>query len=188
MDLFDEAIRFAVEKHRGTMRKRENTPYILHPMEVAAIAATMTPDPEVLAAAMLHDTVEDTGASLEEIEERFGPRVAALVAAETEDKRPDEDPAETWRIRKEESLAVLKNTTDPGARMLWLGDKLSNMRAFHRAWLADGDAIWESFNQKDPAQQAWYYRSAEELLSELSEHAAWKELHFLIGIVFKGVN
>ncbi|MBR0131605.1 MAG: HD domain-containing protein [Lachnospiraceae bacterium] len=186
MTLFDKAIYFAVEKHSGMKRKNENTPYILHPLEVAAIAGTMNCDEEILAAAVLHDTVEDTNATIEEIKSLFGDRVALLVASETEDKRPQIPPDESWRIRKEESLAELKSASDPGVKIVWLGDKLSNMRSFYRAWKISGDAIWEDFNQKDKAEQAWYYRYACELLSELKDHQAWKELCLLVETIFSG--
>jgi len=187
MTLFDEAIQFAVEKHSGAIRKRESAPYILHPLETAVIAGSMTSDEEVLAAAVLHDTVEDTDATLEEIEARFGARIAELVASETEDKREGAPASETWRIRKEESLEELKKAEDPAVKILWLGDKLSNMRSFYRAWKISGDVIWESFNQKDPAQQAWYYRSIDSLLSELKGYEAWQEFHSLVETVFAGV-
>ena len=67
----------------------------------------------------------------------------------TEDKRADLPPAQTWRIRKEESLTVLKNTDDIGVLMVWLGDKLANMRAIYRDFKVEGEAMWQRFNQKD---------------------------------------
>ncbi len=79
-------------------------------MEAAVIVSTMTSDQNVIAAAILHDVVEDAGIAMEEIEANFGERVRELVEAETENKREDLPPSETWRIRKEESLDVLKNT------------------------------------------------------------------------------
>ena len=188
MTVFDEAVIFAVEKHSGMMRKRESTPYILHPLEVAAIVGTISSDEELLAAAVLHDTVEDTDATMEEIELRFGPRVAMLVSSETEDKRAELPPEESWRIRKEESLEKLKNAEDPAVKVLWLGDKLSNMRALYRAWRVAGCGIWESFHQTDPAQQAWYYRSVDALLSELKGYEAWQELHALVEIMFSDTD
>ena len=188
MSLFDKAIGFAVEKHSGMQRKRNSSPYILHPMEAAVIVGTMTSDEEVLAAAVLHDTVEDTDATIEDITELFGPRVAALVASETENKRPDLPSEESWLIRKEESLENLKNPFDPAVRFLWLGDKLSNMRSFYRLWKTGGHAIWKEFNQKDPAQQAWYYRSIDALLGELKEYDAWQEYHRLVETIFSGIR
>ncbi len=187
MTVFEKAIAFAVQVHQGQVRKGGELPYILHPMEVATICATITSDEEVLAAAVLHDTVEDTNVTSEEIERTFGPRVAALVAAETEDKRAELPPTDTWRIRKEESLQVLSAASDPGVKILWLGDKLANMRSFRRAWIRQGDALWSVFNQKDPKQHAWYYRSVLKLLSDLRDTDAWRELEYNINLVFREV-
>ena len=186
MSVFDDAARFAVEAHAGMWRKGSDTPYVLHPFEVASIVATMTSDEEVLAAALLHDTVEDAGAQLDELRSRFGERVAALVASETEDKHPELPKAQTWRLRKEESLARLAAATDDGARMLWLADKLANLRSFARLVGREGDDAWRHFNQSDPGQHRWYYRSVAELTSQLRETDAWQELDALISTVFDG--
>ncbi len=156
MDIFDSAVTFAVQAHSGAMRKGTQLPYILHPMETAAIAGTMTDDPEILAAAVLHDVVEDTPTTAAEIARRFGARVSKLVAAESEDKREDRPAAETWRIRKEETVEHLMRARDNAVKMLTLSDKLSNIRAIYRDQLSMGDALWRRFNQKDKRQHAWY--------------------------------
>ena len=154
MELVSEAIAFAVTAHDGMRRKKSESPYILHPMEAAVIVGTMTDDQNLIAAAALHDVVEDANITIEEIEEGFGRRVRELVESETEDKRADLPPEETWRIRKEESLAVLKNTDDIAVLMVWLGDKLANMRAIYRDFKVEGEAMWQRFNQKDVNEQA----------------------------------
>ena len=107
MELVSEAIAFAVKAHDGMRRKKSEAPYILHPMEAAVIVGTMSDDQNLIAAAALHDVVEDAGITIDELEERFGKRVRELVESETEDKCADLPPSDTWRIRKEESLAVL---------------------------------------------------------------------------------
>ena len=184
MELVSEAISFAVKAHDGMRRKKNDSPYILHPMEAAVIVGTMTNDQNLIAAAALHDVVEDSGVSIEEIEEKFGACVRALVESETEDKRADLPPADTWRIRKEESLAVLKNTDDIAVLMVWIGDKLANMRSIYRDWKVEGDAMWQRFNQKDVNEQAWYYRSIADLTERLSETSAWLEYKTLTELVF----
>lgn len=184
MDILDKAICFAVEKHSGQVRKLANSPYILHPMEVAAIVGTMTDSREVMAAAVLHDTVEDTDATIEEIEENFGRRVALLVMTETEDKREDRPPAETWELRKVETLLILENTRDLDVKMMWLGDKLSNMRSYARTYRTQGHSFWQSFNQKDPAKQAWYYSTIVKALADLKGYAAYEEFVALVNYVF----
>lgn len=184
MDVFDQALIFATERHSGQTRKRNNLPYILHPIEVAEIVGTMTEDREVLAAAVLHDTVEDTDTTIEEIRERFGKRVALLVMTETEDKRPDLPPEATWELRKEETLNILENTKDIGVKMMWLGDKLANMRSFARQYRTEGHALWQHFHQKDPARQAWYYHKILRCLRVLSEYDAYLEFKALVNTVF----
>ena len=184
MELVSEAIIFAVKAHDGMRRKKGDSPYILHPMEAAVIVGAMTDDQSLIAAAALHDVVEDAGISIEEIEEKFGSRVRELVASETEDKRADLPPSDTWRIRKEESLSVLKKTEDIGVLMVWLGDKLANMRSIYRDWKVEGDAMWQRFNQKNVAEQAWYYRSIVTLTERLSDTSAWLEYKTLTELVF----
>ena len=184
MELVSEAIAFAVKAHDGMRRKKSDAPYILHPMEAAVIVGTMTSDQNLIAAAVLHDVVEDANVSIKEIEEKFGKRVRELVASETEDKRADLPPAQTWRIRKEESLQVLKNTDDIAVLIVWLGDKLANMRSIYRDFKVEGEQMWQRFNQKNVAEQAWYYRSIAKLTERLSDTSAWLEYKALTELVF----
>ena len=184
MELVSEAIAFAVKAHDGMRRKKSQSPYILHPMEAAVIVGSMTDDQNMIAAAVLHDVVEDADITIEEIESRFGKRVRELVQSETEDKRADLPPAETWRIRKEESLVVLKNTEDLDVLMVWLGDKLANMRSIYRDFKVEGVQMWQRFNQTDVNQQAWYYRSIANLTDRLCHTSAWLEYKTLTDLVF----
>ena len=189
MELVSEAINFAVKAHDGMRRKKSESPYILHPLEAAVIVGTMTNDQNIIAAAVLHDVVEDTDTTIEEIEEKFGKRVKELVESETENKRENLPAEQTWRIRKEESLDVLKNTNDLGILMVWLGDKLANMRSIYREWSHEGDKMWNNFNQKNVSEQSWYYNSIVELTKRLNYTSAWLEYKTLTEIVFsKGVK
>ncbi len=185
MTIFDEAIRLAVSAHSGQTRKTNSLPYILHPMEVAAIVGSLTEDMDVLSAAVLHDAVEDTSVSVDEIAAKLGERVARLVDEETEDKRDGRAPEATWKIRKEESLERLRKSTDRNVKILWLGDKLANLRAIRLGQSKEGDGVWKYFHQADPEEQGWYYRSVAELLKpELGDTPAWQEYDHLVRIVF----
>lgn len=184
MELVSEAITFAVKVHDGMRRKKSEVPYILHPLEVAVIVGTMTSDQNVIAAAVLHDVVEDTNTKMEEIENMFGKRVTELVSAETEDKREELPPDQTWRIRKEESLKILENTKDIDVVTVWLGDKLANLRSIYHEWSKVGDEIWNNFNQKDVNEQAWYYNSILKLTERLNNTLAWQEYKTLTELVF----
>ena len=185
MNVFESAVAFANEKHAGQVRKVGGYPYIIHPMEVAVITSTLTDDLDVVAAAVLHDTVEDCGVSPEEIRERFGERVYNLVLSETENKHEERPAEETWQQRKEESIRTLAETEDPNVRILWLADKLSNMHSFYRGKLWGGlEDFWSHFHQKDPAKHAWYYRTIASHLTGLEGTVAYREYMALIDMVF----
>ena len=153
-------------------------------MVAAVFVGTMSDDQNLIAAAALHDVVEDAGIAIETIEAKFGKRVRELVESETEDKRADLPPTATWRIRKEESLSVLKNADDIAVLMVWIGDKLSNMRAIYRDFKVEGNAMWQRFNQSNVEEQAWYYRSIAKLTERLSDTSAWLEYKALTELVF----
>lgn len=184
MNVLEEAILFATKAHEGQKRKMTGIPYILHPLEVAGIIGTITPDLEIMAAGVLHDTIEDCDVDPREIKERFGDRVSALVQSETEDKLSDRPASETWKERKEDSLLMLHYTKDTGVRILWLGDKLSNMRSFYRSYLEKGNEIFAGLHMKDPAVQGWYYKSIAKELQELKDTEAYKEYVRLVEYVF----
>ena len=180
--MLDKAIAFAVDAHSGQLRKGTNTPYIVHPMEAASIVSTMTDDREVIAAAVLHDTLEDCeGISYEQLQEAFGKRVADLVKAESEQK--EEDAVGSWRKRKETTLSHLQDCPSD-VKMIALADKLSNMRAIARDYRAIGDQLWERFNQKDKAEQGWYYSSLVKCFGDLAQHSAYLEYCKLVATVF----
>ena len=183
MGILEKAISFAADKHAGAVREGSNTPYIAHPLEAFSIAAGITSDHDILAAAVLHDVIEDTPATLADLEEIFGKRIAKLVASESEDKMPGIPRSESWKLRKELKIQALQ-TASLDEKIIVLSDKLSNIRALRRDIVRDGDAVWEKFNQKDKKMHEWYYRSVAEAISELSEHLAYEELCQLIGIVF----
>lgn len=187
-ELIDNAVRFATEKHAGQTRKFTGIPYILHPMEVAGIIASLTTDENVIAAGLLHDTVEDCGVAPEEIRERFGSRVFALVCSETEDRYDNRPASETWMQRKQDSLLALVNTKDPAVRIMWLADKLSNLRSLFGEYLRDGDAIFEQLNQKDKSKQAWYYRSVLAAVPDLAGTVAYLEFRELVARMFGGAE
>lgn len=87
-----EAAEFAEKAHRGAVRKGSDIPYITHPLETAVITSMMSDDDELIAAALLHDTMEDAGVSYEELKKHFGSHVADLVAEES-----GTNPKHGWR-------------------------------------------------------------------------------------------
>ena len=183
-NLVTRAVIFVSVAHDGQVRKGTKLPYIVHPMEAAAITAGLTDDQEVIAAAVLHDTVEDTPATREQIEEEFGARVADLVAAESENKREDQAAELTWKIRKRETIEHLRHCEDRNIKILALADKLSNLRAIYRDYRSIGDKLWSRFNQNDPAEIGWYYGSFVDVCLELEGTTAYEEYKELIKKTF----
>lgn len=184
MDLLTQALHFAIDAHAGALRKMDDSPVALHALEAAAIAASLTGDAQIIAAAALHDTIEDAGITISDIDARFGARVAALVSADTEPRTIGESPEQSWQLRKQATIDRLSASTDMGEAIIVLSDKLSNMRALYRGKLHLGDGMWQYFHQQDPAQHRWYYRALAEALTPLRDTPAWCEYDWLIVQVF----
>jgi GTP diphosphokinase / guanosine-3',5'-bis(diphosphate) 3'-diphosphatase len=117
------AIKFASEKHRNQTRKDGSTPYINHPIEVMEILASLgrVDDVDVLAAAVLHDTIEDTGTTAEELRTVFGDKVTFFVQECTDDKSLPK--ADRKRLQEEHAPRLSE-----GAKQIKMADKVSNMR------------------------------------------------------------
>jgi myo-inositol-1(or 4)-monophosphatase len=182
--LFDRAARYAIEAHADTERRGKGFPYIIHPMEAAAIVATITADPEILAAAILHDVVEDTDRTVEDLRAEFGDRIAELVASESEDPMAHLSEEASWHTRKQAAIERLANAPHD-AKIVAMGDKLSNMRAIARDHEQIGDEIWNLFHTKEKSEHEWHYRGLAASLSDLSGTAAYREFVALIDQVFK---
>ncbi len=174
MKKYAEAIEFAAIAHDGVYRKGTKIPYITHVVEAGMIAMTMTQDDNTIIAAILHDIVEDTDYELNDIQSRFGPRVAELVSYESEDKMKEIPANESWKIRKEAFLKHLESAPLE-AKIVCLADKLSNMRMSVKTFAEKGDAMWLAFNQKDKKEQEWYYRSIYQKCPELEDTDAYRE-------------
>ena len=181
--LLDRAIMFAVRAHAGTERRGKGFPYIVHPMEAVSIAATITPDQEILAAAALHDTVEDTDVTVDQIRSEFGDRIASLVAAETDAVMEGKSENETWHERKKAAIDRLARVSSD-AKIVAMGDKLSNMRAIARDYAVQGDALWNLFHVNDPREHEWHYRGLADALRDLKDTFAFQEFETLINQVF----
>lgn len=171
----DRAVRFATLAHRGQVRKGTLRPYIVHPVEVADIVASLTEDEEVISAAVLHDTVEDCETvTIEILEELFGQRVAEIVNHETEDK------SKSWMERKGTTIEQLK-TAPIEVQMVALGDKLSNMRDINRDYPRVGEKLWNRFRMKEREIIGWYYQGIQDSLKEsLGNTEAYREYSMLV--------
>ncbi|MGN1346925.1 MAG: HD domain-containing protein [Eubacteriales bacterium] len=186
MTKLEKAAEFAARFHAGQSRKLGGAPFLVHLYETVANAALVTDDEDVLAAAMLHDTLERTGVTTDMLREEFGEVVMRLVMWCSEDKGMEGPANETWQARK---VAFLDRTkiAPREAKIILLAAKLSDMRslaAYHNKY---GDAVWEAFNNLDKYAHDWYHRtSLEEVLTELEDEFIYKEYARLIEEVFGG--
>lgn len=154
-----EAIIFAERAHRGQKRKGTEIDYITHPMEVFQILTTMHASADLLIAGLLHDTVEDTDVTLDEIRRLFGERVAELVESHTDDK------SMTWRERKQHTLDELK-AADRDTKMLIMADKAANLRSMLSDYAKTGEVLWERFSAPRELL-AWYSSAILDILCDM---------------------
>ena len=162
LDLVLRASAYAAQAHRDDLRKGTTIPYLSHLWSVAALVLEHGGDDGQVAAALLHDVVEDHGGSgrLDEVRATFGPDVAELVEALSDsvtDTTGGEEKA-PWRERKEAYLRHLA-MADERVALVSACDKLHNARCILADLRVVGPDLWERFSVSDPADQLWYYES-----------------------------
>ena len=184
----DKAIKFAVDAHANTERRGKGFPYVIHTLEAMEIVATMTNDPELLAAAALHDTVEDTDVTVEQLREVFGQRVASIVKSESDEFPEGINEEDSWRSRKQVAISRIEHSS-MDSKIVALGDKLSNMRAIARDYRKMGDDLWKIFHAPGgKPDHEWHYRGLAAALKELSDTEAYEEFARLVNEVFDSYN
>jgi guanosine-3',5'-bis(diphosphate) 3'-pyrophosphohydrolase len=151
------ALRWAATLHHGQARRGSGVPYVQHVVAVAMILDRLGFEEEVVIAGLLHDAVEDTDATLDDVRARFGPTVANLVASCSEVKVDATGQKRPWLDRKRDHLAALADAPVP-ARAVTLADKLHNLLSI-AADLAMGLPVWTLFHA-DRDSVLWYYRTA----------------------------
>ena len=159
------AAAWAIEMHGDQVRKATGIPYVSHLFAVAALAMEHGADRDQTAAALLHDVVEDTPATFEQVQERFGPRVARIVAACSERHG---DPKPEWRLRKEAYIDHVR-LMPTEALVVTIADKLHNAQSIRRDLRAQGLSMFARFTAADPDDQLWYYGSLVEVYRSRTE-------------------
>lgn len=148
MSLKEKALEFATKAHEGQIRKLSKEPYIVHPIQVAKTLEQAGFSEELICAALLHDTVEDTAVTLDQIQKEFGPQIAEYVSSHTEDK------TKSWEERKQHTIECVK-TAPLEVKALIVADKLDNLRSMIKGQQQIGTEMWACFKRgKD--QQKWY--------------------------------
>jgi len=161
----ENAIIFATKAHNGQFRKKTKIPYITHPFMVACLLMKEQCSEEVIIAGLLHDLVEDTPVTLQQIEAEFGKKVAGIVSACTEP-----DGRLTWEERKESTIQKLRNAPEE-VKYVACADKLHNISSMIADYQKCGDRLWKRFHRGYDKQQ-WYYRSMVKSLFYGLDHVA----------------
>jgi (p)ppGpp synthase/HD superfamily hydrolase len=168
---FELALLYAHALHASQVRKASGIPYIAHLLSVAALVLEDGGDEDEVIAALLHDSIEDQDVTRAELEARFGPHVADIVAGCTD---ADVKPKPPWRQRKEQYLAHLAHAA-PGVLRVSLADKLHNARTILTDYRRLGDAVWERFKGRKDGT-LWYYRELVRIYRERSASPHVEEL------------
>ncbi len=159
--IFD-AIEYAARAHRDHFRKGTRIPYIVHLISVAKILIEYDCTEEVIVAGLLHDTVEDTSITLEDIRRSFGEKVVRLVEAASEPDKSD-----TWENRKRHTIEYLK-TAPMDALLLSCADKLDNIRSIKEDYERFGESVWKRFRRAKDSQN-WYYSALADVFVNRAE-------------------
>jgi len=170
-----KAIQFAARKHHGQMRlETEPLPYITHLFSVAILVAEDGAHDDVVTAALLHDTIEDTGTTREEIVEAFNENVAVLVESVSEVKEKDGRKIE-WKERKQDYLTRLEQASNE-AILIAAADKIDNIESKLDAFAKEGAALLKRWSQPS-SEYLWYHGEALRIAqSRLPDHPLTKRL------------
>jgi predicted adenylyl cyclase CyaB len=154
-----DAFSFAVKAHKDQVRKGTQIPYIEHPLRVAKILIDLHCPEDIVIAALLHDTVEHTIVSIDDIRIYFGENVASLV-----ERVSEPDKSAPWEDRGKHAIVRLKNAPED-ALLIACADKLENLMEMYVTHQSVGDNLWKQFYGPKEKQE-WYYRSLGHVFKE----------------------
>jgi (p)ppGpp synthase/HD superfamily hydrolase len=157
VQLIDRAIEVAAWAHRNQVRKGTDIPYIAHPFAVGLMLSRAGCSDDVVAAGILHDTIEDTHLTAEDLRRDFGEKIASIVEGCSE---PDKSLG--WEERKRHTIEYMR-TAPWDVRAVSCADKLHNLRSIERAIETLGEEVWTRF-KRGRADQEWYYRAMLDVL------------------------
>lgn len=158
LDRLNKAANLAAVAHRDQVRKSKETPYIIHPLMVGMLLADAGCSVDVIISGYLHDTIEDTFVTAEDIKTEFGETVLHIVEGCSEPDKSAE-----WEERKQHTIDFLQKEATVEVCMVTCADKLHNIRSMVLDYKEEQEAMWNRFNRgKD--KQKWYYMSLVDVL------------------------
>jgi len=177
------ALNFATMAHEGQKRKGSSIPYIVHPVEVAMILQENNLSEDIIAAGLLHDILEDTDKTEEEIKNEFDETILKLVIGASEEL--DEREKREWEERKQHTIETLEKASQD-IKLVSCADKLSNIRAMLRDYEDENikENLWNRFTVKDPEKHKWYYEGLVKSLSSLEAYKMYEEFKMSVKVLF----
>lgn len=176
--MIQKALEFATMKHKRQTRKGTTTPYINHCYQVMTILSMEFSDEELIVAGILHDTLEDTNTSYNELVLNFGQTVADLVLYCSEDKKL------SWKERKSQTIEHIKNQINQRGDFILLADKIANLKDSYDELLKNGFIDWGKFNQ-GYEEQRWYYRGILDAANYLHTTKLYLDFKTIVEQVFE---
>ncbi len=172
MNLTEKALRLAARAHEGQMRKEGGLPYIIHPVMVAFMLERSGFDEQTVAAALVHDVLEDTQTSAEELERELGSGVRSMVEALTYDKTLP------W---KEQRLHYIESVRASGGEVkaICTADKIHNAQSLIASHEKEGKDVWTHFT-RGKEDKLWFEEEVLKMLQESWDHALIGEYAVLI--------
>lgn len=176
--MIHQAIAYVARAHRRQRKKGTQAPYVWHPLHVGWLLQGAGVEEEVVVAGLLHDVIENTAVTSEELAAEFGPEVTGIVLGVTEDKRLP------WEERKRQTLASLPRAPLP-VRLVAAADKIDNLMGMRRALDTVGEAAWSRYQGGREAQE-WFLRGVAKAVRVAPErdHPLFGQLEREIETVF----
>jgi (p)ppGpp synthase/HD superfamily hydrolase len=167
-----EALKFAADAFSRRVRKGSGMPYLTHLLAVMVLVIEHGGDEDQMIAAVLHDYVEDIeGARIEDVETRFGPKVARIVLSLSD---ATERPKPSWEVRKQTYVDRLRNE-DAAVKLVAAADKVHNATSILRDFTHLGEGVFALFTVPK-SRTLWYYRAVYDALSDGFDHPLVAEL------------
>lgn len=178
--MINKALQTAINLHMGQKRKLENFDYVIHPIEAGISLAKQNEKDEVIIAAILHDTIEDTSYTYDDIKSDFSKKIADLVIGCSELNKNL-----SWKQRKQNRINSLNSENDISIKKIVCADKLNNLKSIHRYSKKCDEDVWNSFNA-GYEDQKWYYSEIIKILKDdLDGYPLYEELKVIYYLIFK---
>jgi len=172
MNLIEKATRIAVKSHKNQTRKGDDLPYIIHPFMVAIKLAKYGFLEETIAAALVHDVLEDTDFPEKELKKELGDKVLKIVKSVTNDETL------VWEEKKKKYIETVKKGSIE-SKAVATADKIHNLESLLTAYEEQGPKIWQKFN-RGKEQKVWFEKEMLKMLKETWQHPLINEYESLL--------